>query len=547
MDTTEQPSTEGTPQNAVPTPAVLIVGAGPVGLVAACELLQQGHPVRIIERRASPNIPENGQSRAILVWPRVLEQLQRIGVSHQIVARGHLLPSVEYYSEGVVRGVARMDKLDDTPHPYVVTIAQNDTEDILLKRVNELGGFVDYSSTLTALDSTEAGALAEIQSANGTDVESFRWVVAAGGAGGRVREMLGIEFKRDPLDMTYVIGDFPIDGHVPQTVQYRYSKQGIVVIVPLKDGLFRVAANAPHRQPGEIAPPDELFHELVSNRGKLDVRLGPSRWTSSFRPKCGSALTYRAGSCFIAGDAAHVVSPAGGQGMNLGIQDAISIGWRLGGVLSGWLDQSTLEDYSPERIAAAEVVGSTSAVQVKLGTMKGDHKILARDRAVQLATTLGLLQRVAAPLLSQIIFSHNGTGAEKLLTRLPWKKADVGDRLPIFAGASIGNTSVELALDRYTVLVTAPDERTTTHVVDRLRERLADLPVEILQLHSKFGRINEKLSARIGHQCVAVVRPDGHLALRVALSDVDSLEAYLRNHTHALSPARHEPPLATID
>jgi 2-polyprenyl-6-methoxyphenol hydroxylase-like FAD-dependent oxidoreductase len=510
---------------------VLIIGAGPVGLVLACELRQQGVDVRIVDRRPVGHDRSKGQSRAILVWPRILEQLRRIGVSDRMVRDGHVMSSVEYYSEGTLRGAVRMDVLHDSPYPFVLTLSQNDTERILQERLAELGGRVDADRALTAIDITDTKPVVTLTAAQGDrEIVQPDWLVAADGASSTARSLLGIDFATLPIDISYGIGDFEIDGPVPQTVQYRYSRQGIVVVVPLKDGLFRVAANIPHRNVADGPPPAELFDDLLRQRGKLNVTLAPPRWTSSFRPRCGVARAYRAGRCFLAGDAAHVVSPAGGQGMNLGLQDAVNLGWKLGGVVMGRLSETVLDGYHTERSGAAAIVGRTSAVQVRYGTMRGRGKLALRDNVFSLAARFGIVQKNMGPLLSQTGFSY---GTFQRFDRVRFRDrpaVTVGDRIPLFAGPRVNPDVPPLALDSFTVLLSAGrDPHTSQAALLPLAQSALELFADVQDITGVISHQDTPLARALGpHPIVAVVRPDGHLAYRCSLDDAEQAVRFLR-------------------
>ena len=508
---------------------MLIVGAGPVGLVLACELLQQGVAVRVVDRRARPAAVGGTQSRAILVWPRILEQLRRIGVSDRMVERGHLLPAVDYFSSGKRRGTVHIDRLADCAYPFILTLAQHHTEEILLDRLRALGGAVEHGVELAELHEPEGDLTAVLRHADGS-TESTRpaWLVGADGAGSTTRGLLGIDFAADPIDITYGIGDFPISGTVPNTVQYYYSPNGIGVIVPLKDGYYRIAGNIPHREEGDQRPPAELFQTMIAKRTGLPVRLGDPLWTNSFRPRCGVVQQYRRGRCFLAGDAAHVVSPAGGQGMNIGLQDAVELGWKLGGVVTGRFAEPILDAYEPERRAAARRVADTSAAQIRFGAAPTRWKALQRDTAFTAAHRIGLLQKRFAPLLAQTDFTYGDEAGRPLFhgVRVP---AQPGDRLPIFAPPVVFPGLPSLSLHDYTVLLWpgSTDQAGWQAMAAPVRTVLAE-SYEVHDLASVFGRPRESLSTLLGTEAAVVaVRPDGHIAHKTSLADASTLVDFL--------------------
>ncbi|MCU1682047.1 MAG: hypothetical protein JWQ81_2786 [Amycolatopsis sp.] len=523
-------------------PEVLIIGAGPVGLLLGCELARQGVAIRVIDRQRGDEGPGGSHSRAILIWPRVLEQLRRTGVSARLVEAGHVLPAVDYFTEGRLRGRVRIDKLTDTAYPFILTLAQNETETILKDRLRELGGAVEYGTAVEGIDNGD-GTGAELPKVTlrlpGGETETVvpAYVVGADGAASPTRRLLGVEFAQHPIDVSYGIGDFPITGPIPHSVQYYYSGKGIAVVVPLANGLFRIAANIGHRSDADGPPPPELFQEFLDQRAKLPVKLGAPAWTSSFRPRCGVIEQYRTGRCFLAGDAAHVVSPAGGQGMNLGLLDAVDLGWKLGGVLRHRLHAKVLDTYHPERSAAAKRVVDTSATQIKFGQLRGRGKVVLRNLLFTAAYRVGLLQRLFAPLLAQTDFSYR-PGAPAGFQSHREREVVVGDRVPLFAPPVAVASLPALDLDLHTVLLwpgtrTGPD---WPAVQAGLRDRL-EPHAAVADLSTVFGRSARTLRKAFGAKpAIFAVRPDGHLLYRGAPETADTLVSLLRAPEPAAIP-----------
>lgn len=484
---------------------VLVVGAGPVGTVLACELTQQGVRVRLIDRdeRAGPADPH---SRAILVWPRSLEVLRRIGASEALVAAGHRSSGVRYYSGGRLLGTADLGTLADSPYPFVLALPQSRTEQVLRRRLAELGGAVEHGVTLVDLDDTGERPVATLRHADGTiERATADYVVGADGPASAVRTLLGIRFDGDPVDVTYAIGDVVVGGPAPADLQYYYSRHGVVALVPLGGGRFRIAANVPHRDVADGPPPRELLQRILDERARVPLTITDLLWTRSFRPRLGLAETFQKGRCFLAGDAAHVISPAGGQGMNVGFQDAVNLGWRLGGVLRGRLPATALSGYDPERRAAAARMSRTSAAQARFALQRGTARIALRDAAFIAGRAAGLVRRILVPLLSQTDVHYGSAGTHPLA----WRRGPVqpGQRVPL-AGMP------PLAPYAFTMLLW-PGSRTPTGwaaAVARLRSKApADMPVH--DLAATAGQARRALRRALGARPrVAVVRPDGHLS-----------------------------------
>jgi 2-polyprenyl-6-methoxyphenol hydroxylase-like FAD-dependent oxidoreductase len=497
-------------------PDVLIVGAGPVGIVLACELLQQGVRVRVVERRPAAEDPDP-HSKGVLLWPRSLELLRRIGVSDQLVAVGHRVQRVGYYSAGRLLGSARMDRHPDSPYPFVLTLPQRATERVLRARLTRLGGAIEYGVELEHLANGGTRPVALLRHADGgTETVTPRWLVGADGPGSLVRESLGIDFTGEDVNVTYAVGDVPLRGEAPRDAGYYYSRHGLVALVPLGAGMYRCAATVP---PAQGDPTADVLRRIIAERAHVDVTVGQPLWTRSFRLRLGLAATLRSGRCLLAGDSGHVISPAGGQGMNLGLVDAAELGWRLGGVVLGTLPESCLDSYSTERLAAAERMSRTSAAQTRFASQSKRATILLRDMVFVGARLTGLLRRVLVPLLSQTDVTYGRTDPR------PVRLGRRGTRLPMFAGAVLPDGTPPLDPYRYTVLL-SPGHRQPPDWTQRVAEarrqyegraQVCDLaalrPTSALRLRAALVfRSALDLRVTLGKlPTAALVRPDGHL------------------------------------
>lgn len=333
---------------------VLVVGAGPVGLTAAIVLRQLGHDVVIVDGQAEGA----NTSRAAVVHSHTLELLEPYGVSEALVGHG------VHTSRFAIRDRDRLlvpvpfDGLP-TPYPYTLMISQADTESYLLDRVTALGGKVLRPATVTRVDQDADGVTATLD--DGREVRAA-YLVGADGMHSTVREQAGIGFGGGTYAESFSLVDVRLSGGVPKDeVILYFSPDGLLVLAPLPGGLFRIVATV-DEAPGD---PDAAFAQRL-----LDVR-GPKAdpavveevvWGSRFRVHHRIADTYRDRRVLLAGDAAHVHSPAGGQGMNLGIEDAVRVGEALSRVLAGEPD-TLLDEYAAARRPVAEaVVGLASRI-----------------------------------------------------------------------------------------------------------------------------------------------------------------------------------------
>jgi 2-polyprenyl-6-methoxyphenol hydroxylase-like FAD-dependent oxidoreductase len=334
------------------TTDVLIVGAGPVGLTLATALEARGLDAVLVDKATA----RAKTSRAAVIHARTLEVLRGVGVSDELVLRGIIVPRFTVRDRD--RALLTID-FDGLPgrHPYTLMIPQDITEDVLTNRLEEVGGRVHRGLELQRLDQDMAGVTATM--AGGETIRA-RYVVGADGMHSAVREQAGIGFAGDSYDESFVLADVHLDWELADTEVMLYlSPDGLVVAAPQPRGRHRIVA------PVDEAPrhPDrEDIQALLDARGpqRRPARVRDVLWSSRFRVHHRLADRYREGRILLAGDAAHVHSPAGGQGMNTGIQDAVALAGRLAGILCDGAPEGTLDRYEAERRpVAAEVVAFT--------------------------------------------------------------------------------------------------------------------------------------------------------------------------------------------
>ncbi|MFD3404637.1 FAD-dependent oxidoreductase [Kribbella sp. NPDC058693] len=333
-----------TPRNA----EVVVVGAGPVGLAVAVGLRLHGHDVVVIDKQAEGT----NTSRACVIHPRTLEVLEPLGVTKQLVDRG-----LELEDFSIRAGDRKLIPVgfEDLPtqYPFVTMIPQPVTEQVLLDRLEELGGSVLRPYPATGLLQTPDGA--EVTLDNG-DVIQAQYVVAADGMNSTIRELAGLRMPGNTLELSLSLVDIRVDGGLPtDEVGLYFAAAGLLVVAPLPDGSFRLVAEV-HDAPEH---PDIAFaQDLVDDRGPRGghPKVTELVWGSRFRIHERVADEYRSGRVLLAGDAAHTHSPAGGQGMNLGLRDAVVLADALSTALAG--DDSGLDTYAKNsRAEAVRVIG----------------------------------------------------------------------------------------------------------------------------------------------------------------------------------------------
>lgn len=373
-----------------PIAEVLIVGAVPVGLTAAFVLEQRGHDVVIVDRQAEGA----NTSRAAVVHPHTLEILEPYGVVPALVEHGVHTPTFTIRDRDRLLMAIPFNELP-TAYPYTLMISQADTEKFLLDRLTALGGKVTRPATVTGITQEPDSVTATLS--EGGPLHA-RYLLAADGMHGLARERSGIGFTGGTYAESFTLADVRLSGGVPtDEVILFFSPAGLVVVAPLPDR-FRIVATV-----GE-APQDP---DIAFVRGLLDER-GPQAhpvvveevvWGSRFRVHHRIADTFRHGRVLLAGDAGHVHSPAGGQGMNLGIEDAVTAATTLSRVLTGE-PESLLDEYAAARRRTAATVVSTASRLTDLAT--------ASARVRPMRNTAMALAGKAAPVRNRLAWRLSG-------------------------------------------------------------------------------------------------------------------------------------------
>ena len=408
------PGQEG---NAVSRLPVVVVGAGPVGLTLGCELLQRGVPVRVIERVDRPH----PHAKAIIVWPRGLEALGRIGVADRVVALGHVIKAQNYHSGPRRLARTRFGKLTGTRYPFALSIPQEQTEGVLRQRFQELGGAIEFGVRLEGFEQHADWVRLTVATADGPREEACSWLVGCDGAHSTVRERLGVPFTGSSYPQQFLLADGACETALAQDeAHYFMAPSGILVVVGLPGGLYRVFVSMDPQLPA--GDPVQSVQRAASERCPVPLRLvGPQR-TGVFRVHRKAAERWRVGRVLLAGDAAHIHSPAGGQGMNTGIEDASSLAWRLAGVFAGTAGEDDLDRWEYERMHVAHGVVRDTDQQTRLWMLRG-WRSRVRDLLLRGAQRTGLLDRLVVPRQAQLNLAYPGR-------RLRAGRLSTGARLP---------------------------------------------------------------------------------------------------------------------
>ncbi|RPK59668.1 Pentachlorophenol 4-monooxygenase [Streptomyces sp. ADI96-02] len=350
--------------------SVLIAGGGPAGLVLALELARRHVDFRIIDAGTGPFPGSRGKG----LQPRTLEIFDDLGIIDSVQAEGAPLPPMVAWEEGrIIKEwdvIARGEPTGSTPYAEPLMLPQSRTQELLRERLLRLGHGVAFGARLVGFSQDEAGVLAQVVRADGGTREiTADYLVGADGGGSTVRRILGVRFDREEVDTRpLLVADADIPGLDREHWHTWGSAAGIMTaICPVaRTDYFQVIARFAAGTPD---PAPERVRELVAARTGLQVR--KVLWSSVFRARAALAEHFRVGRVFLAGDSAHVHSPAGGQGINASIQDAYNLGWKLALAATGQAAPSLLDSYEAERRpAAAEVLGVSTRIHQGAGRVR---------------------------------------------------------------------------------------------------------------------------------------------------------------------------------
>lgn len=519
---------------------VLIIGAGPTGLTAANVLAQNGVDFRIIDKIDGPS----EESRALVVHAKILELLDKLGLAERALEDGQRMGAAEILKNGESAG--KLSFFEDgqeqrTPYPMALIYEQHRTERLLIQGLEEAGGRVEWNTELLDLSHNSEGTRATVRHPDGSEeaIEA-KWVIGADGASSPVRHSLDLDFEGETYEQTLFLADLEMDSELDEhRVHIDFTRTSFY-------GLFPMPGNRQFRLIGAV--PDELGEKeaitaedvqrtLDTHRG-LRTKITALHWSSIYRTPRRMTERFRVGRVFLAGDAAHIHSPAGGQGMNTGIGDAYNLGWKLASVVKGHAHEALLDSYEAERMPFARAIlnGSDrgfSLVGDVSNPLAQRLKVFAAPLLFRVVSEVPILRKWGFWFISQLWTSYRESPA--VLQSDPLNRGPkAGYRAPygfFEASPESGNSLFELLRGPDHHLLIFEGERSDPIRLNVAREEIESLlnryavPISIHPVTTENKQLHKRYGAKQGR--LFLIRPDGHIAYSGKTSDLVGLRMYL--------------------
>ncbi len=491
---------------------ILIVGAGPTGLVLALWLVKSGIRARIIDKSSGP-----GQaSRAMAVQARTLEFYRQMGVADQTVEAGipvnggHLRKGKRVIADFPFNDIGS----DISPYPFVLSLAQDDHERLLVRWLEEQDVRVEWETTLSGFEDIGDSVQVTLEKNGVKEKASFAYLCGCDGAHSTVRETLELAFPGGTYAQVFYVADVKAEG-LPITPELNacLSGRSFMLAFPVRStGMFRLIGVVPP----EINKVENVTFEDIRPFVKrdIDVDVHEVNWFSIYHVHHRVADHFRRGRVFIAGDAGHIHSPAGGQGMNTGIGDGVNLGWKLASVLQGRANVKILETYEPERIAFARTLVESTDRLFQFAVGQDPRSRFFRNFLLPYVGPQVLKFRAARTAQFRLISQTRIQYRQSPLSEGKAGNVHAGDRLPWLEGQD--NYSPLKSLDWQIHVYGECDNWV------REKANVWNLPAHVFPWSKTAGKAGFKQGE------VYVIRPDGHIGAIHTMADPAGIESYLQ-------------------
>jgi len=518
---------------------VLIVGGGPTGLMLANQLGRRGIRAMTVDRHSGPA----QQTRAMAVHARTLEIYSKLGIAERALELGKQGGAANMWAKGKLRARIPIGDMGKSlsPFPFVLMLGQDDNERIMGERLREWGMAVQWNTELLSFEQSADRVAATLKNPDGT-ARAITASYMAGCDGGRstVRERSGITFPGAPYEHVFFVADTEATGSmVPGELNVYLLRDGFHLFFPMRGtDRWRVIGILPeHLREKQDVTFEETIPSLQKEAG-AQLSFKRCSWFSSYRIHHRCAERFREGRCFLLGDAAHVHSPMGGQGMNTGLQDAYNLAWKLALVVSGKADAALLDSYASERIPVAHRLLRTTdrafTLVVSDSRIAGLFRTQIVARIAAFAMSIDRVRRLAFLTISQTGIRYPESPLSHTLADLPQDAPQAGDRFPwlrlkMSAGGPVEDLFGKLDDTRFNLLVFGQAAAE------------APQPGGLLGVHAipdERHNATELTRARIPATSFYLLRPDGHVGLAGTRLESGAVTRYLSESGIRIPPSR---------
>ena len=506
---------------------VIVVGAGPTGLSLACQLTRQGIDFVVVEK----NQDVTPYSKALGVHARTLEIYEQLGLAQKAVEHGSIAGKVRLLEKGEVVGEVDLSNIGEglSPYPYLLVLEQSENERLLYEYLQTHGRDVLWQTELESFSQNESGVIANVCNGGGAPktIEG-KYLVGCDGPKSPVRHALGLSFEGSTFERLFYVADVQIDWKFSHDALHGcLARNAVVVFFPMRgENHWRIVGAFPEglgKDEGEIRY--EEIEERIKEEAELDLDITRVDWFSTYKVHTRHVEKFSAGRCFLAGDAAHIHTPAGGQGMNTGIQDAYNLAWKMALVLNGSAAERILDTYNEERLPNAKRLLQTTDRMFNLAA--GTDWFLNVIRATvfppmaKFILSLDVIKKRFFPLISQIGINYRDSslsdhdGDEEFEVR-------AGDRMPYFLaeGKSIYDKLREPKFHLLTFSDGEGDYQEERNEIAGKYGHLLDHHVVPLYPH-----VAEVFGMSVAFN--VLLRPDNHIAFISSEISSDRVMAYL--------------------
>lgn len=513
-------------ESAIKQTQVIIIGAGPTGLALACQFIRYGIDFLIVDK--SEGI--TAYSKALGVHARTLEIYEQMGLAQKAVEQGEIAGKVRMLAGAKVRGEVDLSRIGESlsQYPYMLVLEQSKNERLLHEYMQKHSKDVLWQTELVSFAQTNANVTAQFKTSSGNYLIEAKYMVGCDGPKSPVRHSLGLVFEGSTFERIFYVADVQIDWPFPHDALYVcLARSSGMAFFPMPgENRYRIVGVFPEGFDKEES--ETLYEEIehyIKHESGINLDISHVNWFSTYKVHTRHVDKFSAGRCFLAGDSAHVHTPAGGQGMNTGIQDSYNLAWKLAFVLQGKANMRILESYNQERLKNAKHLVQSTDRMFNLVSSSG--WLLKFMRTVVVPTmakyivNLKTVRNRFFPFISQIGINYRDSALSHHDSDDAFK-VKAGDRMPYFLvdGASVYDTLRE---PKFHLLIFINSAQVTEN---RIKSKFADiLDYQVLSLSENIVEVFGTDKA-----FTVLLRPDNHVGFIYPEISCDRVEVYLKQN-----------------